>query len=131
MPVELRIATSLAMGEISAVSPEVVANQVRARVRFRDGIPPDGLRQNQRVAARILFEEKPGVLTLARGPFLESLGGRFAYVLDGSIAERRPIRIGATSVSAVEIIEGLRSGDRVVISGIDAFNDAERVAITP
>lgn len=129
MPVELRIANVQAMGEIAAVSPEVVGNQVLARVRFREA-RPDGLRQNQRVAARILFEQKPQVLTLARGPFLEASGGRYAYVLEDGIAERRPIRIGATSINAVEIIEGLREGDRVVISGTDAFEDAERVTVS-
>lgn len=130
MAVELRIANITAMGEISAVSPEVVANQVLARVRFREA-RPDGLRQNQRVSARILFEQKPQVLTLARGPFLEASGGRWAYVVEDGVAERRPIRIGATSVNAVEIVEGLQPGDRVVISGVDAFEDAERVTVVP
>jgi HlyD family secretion protein len=77
----------------------------------------------------VLFEEKPDVLMLARGPFIDAHGGRFAYVMDGDIAVRRPISIGATSVSAVEVVEGLQPGDRVVIAGTDNFEDAERVAI--
>jgi HlyD family secretion protein len=130
MAVELRIANVSAVGEIAAVSPEVVGNQVLARVRFREA-QPAGLRQNQRVSARILFEQRPQVLTLARGPFLEASGGRWAYVVADGVAERRPIRIGATSVNAVEIVEGLAPGERVVISGVDAFEDAERVTVVP
>ena len=42
---------------------------------------------------------------------------------------RRPIQIGATSVSAVEIVSGLQAGERVVVSGTDTFEDAERVSI--
>src|SRR5690606_33955704 len=91
---------------VSAISPEVVNSRVLARVRF-DGEQPPGLRQNQRVSARVLFEEKPDVLMVARGPFLESQGGRFAYVVRDGYAERVPVRIGATSVAAVEILEGL------------------------
>jgi HlyD family secretion protein len=49
--------------------------------------------------------------------------------MDGSVAVRRPIQLGATSVSAVEIISGLKVGERVVIAGSDAFEDAERVSI--
>ena len=106
----------------------MVRNQVLARVRF-DGKQPAGLRQNQRLTARILIEEKPNVLMLPRGSFVENEGGRAAYVMDGSVAVRRPIQLGATSVSAVEILSGLKPGERVVIAGTDAFENAERVSI--
>jgi HlyD family secretion protein len=128
MNVEVNIGTVQATGKISAISPEVVRNQVLARVRF-DGKQPAGLRQNQRLTARVLIEEKPGVLMLPRGSFVESEGGRAAYVMDGDVAVRRPIQLGATSVSAVEILSGLKTGDRVVIAGSDAFENAERVSI--
>ena len=81
------------------------------------------------MSARILIEERPNVLLVARGPFVEDQGGRFAYVMDGDIAVRRPVRLGATSVNAVEILEGLQPGERVVVAGTDAFEDAERVQV--
>ncbi|WP_312515528.1 efflux RND transporter periplasmic adaptor subunit [Massilia sp.] len=115
-------------GKLSALSPEVVKNQVLARVRF-DGEQPKGLRQSQRVTARLLIEEKPNVLMLPRGPFVESEGGRHAYVVRDGVALRTPIRLGATSLSSVEIVSGLKPGDQVVISGTDAFKNAERVSI--
>ncbi len=125
---EVAIGPITAAGKLSAISPEVVGNQVLARVRF-DGKQPPGLRQNQRVNARILIEEKPNVLMLPRGPFVEEDGGRIAYVMDGGIAVRRPVQVGATSVSAVEVVSGLKVGDRVVIAGTDSFENAERVSI--
>ena len=128
MSVEVNIGSTQATGKLSALSPEVVRNQVLARVRF-DGQQPAGLRQSQRLTARILIEEKPDVLMLPRGPFVENEGGRAAYVMDGDLAVRRPIQIGATSVSAVEIVSGLQAGERVVVSGTDTFEDAERVSI--
>ena len=128
MNVEVNIGSTQATGKLSALSPEVVRNQVLARVRF-DGQQPAGLRQSQRLTARILIEEKPDVLMLPRGPFVENEGGRAAYVMDGDLAVRRPIQIGATSVSAVEIVSGLQAGERVVVSGTDTFEDAERVSI--
>ena len=76
----------------SAVSPEVVNGEVIARVRFADGKQPPGLRQNQRLSARILMDKRRNVLMVERGPFLEQDGGRFAYVVDGSRAVRRPIQ---------------------------------------
>jgi HlyD family secretion protein len=128
MSAQVTIGAVTANGKLSALSPEVVRNQVLARVRF-DGAQPAGLRQNQRVTARVLIEEKPNVLLLPRGSFVENEGGRAAYVMAGNVATRRPIQIGATSVSAVEILSGLQPGDRVVIAGTDSFDNAERVSI--
>ena len=128
MSAQVTIGALQANGKLSAISPEVVKNQVLARVRF-DGTQPAGLRQNQRLSARILIEEKPDVLMLPRGSFVENEGGRAAYVMDGNTAVRRPITLGAISVDAVEIISGLKSGDRVVISGTDSFENAQRVSV--
>jgi HlyD family secretion protein len=128
MSAEVNIGATRATGKLSALSPEVVRNQVLARVRF-DGKQPAGLRQNQRLTARVLIEEKPNVLMLPRGSFVENEGGRAAYVMDGDVAVRRPIQLGATSVSAVEILSGLKPGDRVVIAGTDAFENAQRVSV--
>lgn len=128
MLAEVRVGAANAPARIVAVSPEVVNRQVLARLRF-DGPQPPGLRQSQRVSARVVFEERPDVLLLARGPFLEVHGARFAYVLRDGVAERRRLQIGATSVAAVEILDGIAAGERVVIAGSDSFEDAERVRI--
>ena len=77
MNAEITLPTGRATGKLSALSPEVVKNQVLARVRF-DGAQPTGLRQSQRVSARLLIEEKPDVLMVQRGPFVENEGGRHA-----------------------------------------------------
>ncbi|MEO8384539.1 MAG: efflux RND transporter periplasmic adaptor subunit [Betaproteobacteria bacterium] len=128
MTAEITLGDTKALGKLSALSPEVVKNQVLARVRFT-GPQPAGLRQSQRVSARLLIEEKPNALIVQRGPFVENEGGRFAYVVEAGIAVRRPIRLGATSIVAVEILDGLKEGDKVVIAGTDAFENAARVSI--
>ncbi|MDM5178880.1 efflux RND transporter periplasmic adaptor subunit [Massilia sp. CCM 8695] len=128
MSAEIALGNATASGKLSALSPEVVKNQVLARVRF-DGAQPKGLRQSQRVSARLLIEEKRDVILLPRGPFVENEGGRFAYVMQGGVAVRTPIKLGATSVSSVEILSGLKPGDKVVIAGTDSFANAARVSI--
>jgi len=130
MQAEIILGDQKYSGQLVAVSPEIVANQVRSRIRF-SGDMPSNIRQNQRLTTRVLLEERPSVLTLQRGQFLETGGGRIAYVLrDDDIAERRQISIGGRSLSSVEIISGLSEGDRVIISSIDQFRSAETVLIT-
>ena len=128
MNVEVTIAGKIHAATLSAISPEVVGNQVLGRARFVDA-QPEGLRQNQRISARVLIEEKPDVLMVARGPFIEDGGGRIAWVIEDGIASKRAIRIGSTSVSAVEILDGLNVGERIVIAGTDTFGTAERVQV--
>jgi HlyD family secretion protein len=115
-------------GELTSVSPEVRASQVQGTVKFKDGIPP-GLRQGQRVSVRLVFEKQPGVLKVPRGPFLEGGGGRQVYVLSDGLATLQPIEVGATSVSEVEIVEGLKEGDQILLSGMDQFNNAKTVLV--
>jgi HlyD family secretion protein len=116
-------------GEVSGVSPEVVAGQVTARLRFGTG-KPAGLRQSQRLSVRIYVDKRANVLMVDRGSFVDQEGGGFAYVVHGNVAERRPVRLGAASVAKVEIESGLAVGDEVVTSGTDAFNGAARVILS-
>src|SRR3984957_1038573 len=113
---------------LSGVSPEVVAGEVTARLRFT-GTQPVGLRQSQRLAVRILIDKRDNVLTVERGSFVDQDAG-FAYLVHDGVAERRPVRLGAQSVQKVEILDGLNVGDQVVVSGSDAFNGADRVIVT-
>jgi HlyD family secretion protein len=106
----------------------VVGGEVESRLEFV-GKMPDGLRQNQRLTARVLVDEKPDVLLVERGPSLEAGGGRTVYFVRDGVAERRPLVMGAVSLAAIEILSGAGAGDRLVISGADAFGDAERVRI--
>ncbi|MFC0679747.1 efflux RND transporter periplasmic adaptor subunit [Lysobacter korlensis] len=130
MTAEVRIGNANAVATIASISPEVVNRQVLARVRFADGKQPEGLRQNQRVSARVLIEERPNVLMVPRGPFVDAHGGRYAYFVQDGSAERRPVRIGATSIQAVELLDGAKPGDRIVIAGSDGFGDAEKISIS-
>jgi HlyD family secretion protein len=128
MAAEITYGGSTYPGRLTAISPEVQDGQVTGRVRFA-GIQPADLRQNQRVSVRIVLEEKDDVLMVDRGAFYESGGGRIAYVVEDGIARRTPIRTGAASISKVEVAEGLAAGQRVVISSIAPFADAETVLI--
>lgn len=114
--------------EIAAVSPEVVNGEVTARLRFSAEQPP-GLRQNQRMSARVLLDTRRNVLKLERGPFVEQGGGRQAWVMEGNTAVRRPVQLGVSSLGEVEVLSGLKPGDRVVVSGSDLFGDAQRVSV--
>ena len=113
---------------VSGISPEVVANQVAARLRF-DGAMPEQLRQNQRLSVRVLLDQRPDVLSVRAGSFIDESGGQYAYVVRDGVAVKTPVRLGARSVDRVEILSGLKVGDRVVVSGADNFHAEPTVAL--
>ncbi|HEX8617633.1 MAG TPA: efflux RND transporter periplasmic adaptor subunit [Thermoanaerobaculia bacterium] len=115
-------------GRVTAISPEVVNSQLVATVAF-DGEQPQGLKQNQRLTTRLTFESKRNVLKVARGAFLEAEGGRAAYVVEGETAKRRPISVGAASIGEIEIVNGLKEGETIVVSDTSAFQDAKNVML--
>lgn len=128
MPVELKLGAGSWPGKLRTLAPQVVGSVVKGRVAFEGGTPP-GIKQSQRLSARLIFESKKDVLLVDRGPFLESGGGRTAWVVVDSIARPRRIEIGAVGVSAVEIKQGLEEGEEIVISDSNRFQGAEAVLL--
>ncbi|HBN15910.1 HlyD family efflux transporter periplasmic adaptor subunit [Pseudohongiella sp. SYSU M77423] len=128
MVADVRSGNQVNNATLVAISPEIIDNQVTARLRFEQPVP-DGLRQNQRLSTRILLEQKQDVLMVPRGQFVESGNGRVAYVVRDGMAYRTPIVMGATSLSSIEILDGLQAGDTIVVSSTDLFNGADTVLI--
>lgn len=120
--------------QLESISPQVQNGSVAARVEFV-GAAPSGLRENLRLNSKIILEQKPNVLKVRRGPFVESHGGRGVYVMDGgksdaAMATFRSIKIGAVGLNEVEVISGLSLGERIIISNTAELLGAERVLIT-
>lgn len=115
-------------GKVTAISPSVSDSLVQGRAAFVGATPPT-LRQNQRVSLRLLFETRARVLMLPRGAFLQSGGGRMAYVVRDDVGIRTHITTGARSLSHVEVTDGLRVGDQVIVSDTSEFTGASRVLL--
>ncbi|ABV38328.1 efflux transporter, RND family, MFP subunit [Shewanella sediminis HAW-EB3] len=128
MDVELSFGSVTLMGQLSSISPEVRNREVTARVRFEQDERLH-LRQNQRLSARVLLENRPNVLMVKRGAFVSTGGGREVYVMSGDIAEQTSIQLGARSMSHIEVLQGGKAGDVWVISSIQPFKKAEQVLV--
>jgi len=129
MDVSIQFEQQQFSARLVTISPEILNNQVTGRVRFSTTIPAK-LRQNQRLNTQIILEHKPNVLQVQRGQFLESSAGRFAYLVQNGLATKTPIKLGARSLSHVEVISGLSEGQQIIISGTDMFNSASQVLLT-
>jgi HlyD family secretion protein len=126
MPVEVNVGGSMLSGKLVSISPEVSNNQVTTRVRMND-ISRANLRQNQRLSARIILEEKNNVLMVKRGAFVQSGGGKVTYLVQEGLATKLAIQTGASSISHIEIVNGAAEGDTIVVSDLALFKQENSV----
>ncbi len=128
IPAEITYESQVFSGMVASVAPEVNNSLVTGSVVFTGDLP-EGLRQNQRVSTRVIFSRREDALKVRRGPFLESGGGRVAYVVREGLATRIDIQTGATSMTEVEILSGLEPGDQIIISDISLFDKAGAILL--
>lgn len=121
MEVELTLGAKKVTGVLSAISPEVNNREVTTRVRFDEELK--GIRQNQRLTARILLENRDDVLQIKRGAFMQQ-GGTQVYKVIGDTAQLVKITTGASSINAIELLQGVSPGDQLIISSYDNFKQA-------
>jgi HlyD family secretion protein len=72
---------------------------------------------NTNVNVLIQVRERGAALVVPRGAVRADGAARFVYLLDGSTVQRREVKVGIASATRYEIIEGLKEGDRVALTG--------------
>jgi HlyD family secretion protein len=92
---------------------------------------PSGARPDLSVDGLIELERLKDVLKVGRPTFAQGQQsvGMFRLTADGKEAERVTVVLGRTSVSSVEIISGLKEGDRVIISDTQTLDSYSRIRL--
>ena len=118
--------------EVSRTTPQV---QDHSFVVSLTPIPsPNGegssnLRSGQSLRLQIELSKPERKIIIPRGNFYAQTSGQWIMKVDetGHSAHRVPIRLGRQNTDHYEVISGLNAGDRVLVSGYEAFGDAEVV----
>jgi HlyD family secretion protein len=119
-------------GKVSRIDPAVLNGTVTVDVRL-EGDLPSGARPDLSVDGSVEIERLSDVLYVGR-PVLgqpNSTITLFRVEADGKEAVRVPVKLGRTSVSTIEIVEGLKIGDRVILSDMSAMDGHNRIRLQP
>jgi HlyD family secretion protein len=117
-------------GQVFRIDPSVQNGTVTVDVAL-SGPLPDGARADLSVDGTIEIENLKDVLYVDR-PVNGQAGstiGLFKLTSDGSEAERVNVKLGKTSVNAVEILQGLQVGDKVILSDMSQWDKYDRVRL--
>lgn len=128
LEVQTTVAGQKINGSVTAISPEVKQRQVTVTVVLAQQ-DTSFLKQNQRLTARIVLEQKTDVLMLPKGAFLQDSAGRYGYRIEGNKAIKQAISTGATSLNHIEISTGAHAGEQWVISSIADFKEQPQVLL--
>jgi HlyD family secretion protein len=116
---------------VTRVDPQVKNATFQVDLAF-DGVSPRGLLPGQALEGRLTLGGDRSALILPAGAFLERTGGDWVMVADAGAgrADRRRVKIGRRSADQVEVLSGLRPGERVIVSDYAAFEKVDRVVLT-
>ncbi len=117
-------------GHVSRIDPSVSGGTVTVDVAL-DGQLPKGARPDLSVDGTIELERLSDVAYVGRPAFGSEQGTITLFRLQpgGDEALRVKVRLGKSSVSAVEVLDGLKPGDRVVLSDMSAWDAFDRVRL--
>jgi HlyD family secretion protein len=117
-------------GEVSRIDPAAVNGNVTVDIRLM-GELPQGARPDLSVDGTVEIERLADVLYVQRPVSGQpnSLIGLFKVTADGKEAMRAQVRVGRVSVQTVEILDGLKVGDKVILSDMSQWDGQDRLRL--
>jgi HlyD family secretion protein len=117
-------------GHVSRIDPSVINGTVTVDVTIDEPLPP-GARPDLSVDGTITLENLKDVLFVGRPVHgqSDSTIGLFKIIDDGSDAVRVNVKLGRSSVNTIEILDGLKVGDKVILSDMSAWDNFDRIRL--
>jgi beta-lactamase regulating signal transducer with metallopeptidase domain len=96
-----------------------------------DGPLPEGAGTDLAIDATIDIEKLDNVLYVGRPVHgaANSTISLFKLAKDGTEAERVSVKLGRSSVNAIEVLDGLKEGDKIILSDMSTYDNADRIHI--
>jgi HlyD family secretion protein len=129
-PVEVDTRNGIIQGRVSRIDPAAREGTFTVDAALIGPIPPSA-RPDLSVDGTIELERLDNVLNVGRPAFGQgqSTVSMFKVSPDGHEAVRTPVSLGRSSVNTIEIVNGLREGDQVVLSDTSAWDNYNRIRL--
>jgi len=122
--------TDTIMGQVVRIDPAVRNGTVTIDVALPPDLPPSA-RPDLSVDGNVIIERLDDVVYVGRPTFGQANGNVSIFKLtpDGQYADRVTVRLGASSVNEIEVKDGLKPGDVVILSDMSQWDGYDRVKI--
>ena len=117
-------------GTVTRIDPAVQNGTVTIDVTLPDELPPSA-RPDLSVDGNVIIDRLDDIIHMGRPTYGQANAqvGLFVLTADETHAERRTVLFGQSSVTEIQILEGLRPGEVVILSDMSAWDGHERVRL--
>jgi HlyD family secretion protein len=114
--------------KVAKVYPQVRNGQFQIDLVF-DGPEPSGVQRGQTIQAKLTLGDPSKALLIPNGAFFNDTGGNWIFVLDkrGNSATKRQIQLGRKNSEFIEVLGGLKPGERVITSSYSGMVDKDHL----
>ena len=129
-PAEVDTHNGVISGKVMRIDLAVVNGTVTVDVELAGALPL-GARPDMSVDGTIDLDRMSDVLQVGRPAFgnENSTISLFKLGPDGSTAVRVPVKVGRASVNSIQILEGLQSGDTVILSDMSRWDSTDKIRL--
>jgi HlyD family secretion protein len=129
-PVEIDTRNGVVKGKVSRIDPSVINGTRTVDAQILEALP-QGAVPDLSVEGTIELERLKDVLYVGRPVFgqQQSTVTLFKLGQDGRIATRTQVKFGRASVTTIEVVEGLKVGDQVLLSDMSAYDGQDRIEL--
>ncbi|MHB1192298.1 MAG: efflux RND transporter periplasmic adaptor subunit [Longimicrobiales bacterium] len=122
--------TDTIVGQVVRIDPAVRQGTVTIDVALPPELPASA-RPDLSVDGNVIIERLDDVVYVGRPSFGQANQqvSIFRVTPDGGYAERVTVRLGASSVNEIEVLEGLKPGDVVILSDMSQWDGFDRVRL--
>jgi HlyD family secretion protein len=115
--------------EIRKVIPEVQNGQFEAHLYFTGDLPSN-ITRGQTLNLKLAMSNLSKRLMVPSGGFYQSTGGSWVFVFDGkNSAVKREVKLGRRNPEFIEVLEGLKEGERVIINSYSTYGETEKIEL--
>lgn len=127
-PAAIDTRNGIAQGRVLRIDPAVQQGTVTVDVELTGDLP-QGVRPDLSVDGTIELERLDNILYIGRPAFggSSSTVGMFKLEEGGQMAVRVPVTLGRASVNTIEVLDGLREGDEVILSDTSQWDNFNRL----
>lgn len=125
---------SLGNSRVFFIAPNINNQTQSILVKAIFDNPKDQLRADQLVQASVIWTSRPGVL-VPTASISRIAGQDFVFVAQGEspklVARQKPVKLGDIQGNSYQVLEGLKPGEKIVVSGILNLSDGAPIAAEP
>jgi len=113
---------------VAKVYPQVRNGQFKVDLVFL-GAEPKSVQRGQTIQAKLTLGDASRAVLIPNGAFFNDTGGNWVFVVDksGNSATRRQVQLGRRNNDFIEVLDGLKPGERVITSSYSGLVDKDHL----